>query len=153
MIVYTTNPSRDTRNSLQDQLLLDCAQSLRPIDSFVEPNTTDSTSGAELSVPPVLGASIQGLGEILTQWSGDLTESPYNPHAFETVTNTDVSAAVARCSKSGFDKILRAACICSFLANRAVINENPVDHQWFTEDQGYQQLDFDKILRYYVQVA
>ena len=154
MIVYPTRLGQGSQGTLRDQLLLDCSQSLLPIDSFVESNASSVTATADTPVVSELdAAALQGLGEIITQWSGDLTESAYNPHAFETVTNTDVSAAVARCSKSGFDEILRAACICSFLANRAVINENPVNHQWFTEDQGYQQLDFDKILRYYVQAA
>ncbi len=154
MIVYPTKLENGLQVTLRDQLLLDCSQSLLPIDSFVESDPSGVTATAEAPVANVLeSTTLKGLGEIITQRSGDLTESAYNPHAFETVTNTDVSAAVARCSKSGFDEILRAACICSFLANSAVVNENPVNHQWFTEDQGYQQLDFDKILRYYVQVA
>ncbi len=154
MIVYSTRLGQDSRDTLRDQLLLDCSQSLAPVDSFAESDMSSVAATTDVPYVSVLDAApLQGLGEIVTRWSGDLGQTAYNPHAFETVTNTDVSAAVAKCSKSGFDEILRAACICSFLANRAVINENPVNHQWFTEDQGYQQLDFDKILRYYVQVA
>ncbi len=154
MIVYATRLGQGYLDTLRDQLLLDCSQSLSPVDSFTESDTSSVAETADVPYVSVLDAApLHGLGEIVTRWSGDLGPTAYNAHAFETVTNTDVSAAVAKCSKTGFDEILRAACICSFLANRAVINENPVNHQWFTEDQGYQQLDFDKILRYYVQVA
>ena len=157
MIIHTLHSGQATSRSLRDQLLLNCSQDLAPVDSFTDYGVPVSVGTESVSPDAVSSAlnpiQLQGLAEIIPQWSGDLTERAYNPHAFETVTNTDVAAAITHCTVKGFDEIIKAACVCSFLANRAVVNENPVAHQWFSEDQGYQQLDFDKVLRYYVQVA
>ena len=156
----TETENQRVLKGLSDTLLLDCSQDTAPVVDSIPFDPTSNpaaVSPVDQSTPLPFAADIQndvtlnGLGFIGAWWpSGDPAT---DPHAYETVTNTDVSAAVSKCGTAKFDEILKSACICSFLANRAVVNENPVNHQWFTDDQGYQQLDFDKILRYYAQVA
>lgn len=139
------------RRSINDDLFIDCES----LDQIQQPDET-------VILPPVDTAQAQpdpnalptpindALGLPWSWGNGDVDAARGNPKAYTTVSNYDINQGVEKCNVKEADWILRAACITSYLANRAVINEDPVNHTWFSDNQGYQTAFFDQVLRAYV---